>query len=233
MNSEVEAIIKTMLEESPEAKEDREMEEWWRRKQSECPATWINTPAISCQAPAASDNTVDTLLAPMDWALNDDDAVFTTEEEIEIEVAADTGCVAHVAGPSSIPNSVPVVRPADGSEPRNFVGAGGDVIKNYGKAHVGLVQEDGKEISNIFHVAEVCRPLHSVSTICDNGHEMLFTKGVGVVVPEGTLSKFLGSIKQVANYPRKGGLYVSKMKAKQPKSVDKAKNQGFGRPGAR
>ena len=228
MAPEVEDIIKLMLDEDPDVKEERERDKWWRELRNEHPL-----PVPPCQASGASDNLDDDLVAPMDWAVNEDDAILSTEEEIEIEVAADTGCVAHVAGPDSIPNSVMVERPADGSEPRNFVGAGGDVIKNYGKAHVGLVQEDGKEISNVFHVADVCRPLHSVSTICDNGHEMLFTRGVGVVVPEGALSKFLGSIKQVANYPRKGGLYVSKMKAKKPKSMAKAKDESFGRPGAR
>ena len=174
----------------------------------------------------------DNLVAPMSWAPSDEDLILATEEELEIEVAADTGCVAHVAGPDSIPNSIQVEKPADGSEPRNFIGAGGDMINNYGKAHVSLVQGDGKEISNIFHVADVCRPLHSVSTICDNGHEMLFTNGVGVVVPAGALSQFLGQVRQVAKYPRSGGLYVSKMKVRKPKPSG-PKDTGFGRPGAK
>ena len=233
MNPEIEDIIKAMLEEDPDIKEERECEEWWQKQRDERPVTWTNDPVLPCQAPSASDNVDDTLVAPMDLAVNEDHAILATEEEIEIEVAADTGCVAHVAGPDSIPNSVAVERPADGSEPRNFIGAGGDTIKNYRKACVGLVQKDGKEISNVFHVADVCRPLHSVSTICDNGHEMLFTRGVGVVVPEGALSRFLANVKQVANYPRKGGLYVSKMKAKKPKSPVNTTDQSFGRPGAR
>ena len=234
---QIENIIKYMLEETTEAKDDRELAEWRDRTRAEYQEyqDGLDRNRISVIPAAVHQDTMgndDNLVAPMSWAPSNDDLILATEEELEIEVAADTGCVAHVAGPDSIPNSIQVEKPADGSDPRNFIGAGGDIIKNYGKARVALVQDDGKEISNVFHVADVCRPLHSVSTICDNGHEMLFTNGVGVVVPAGALSQFLGQVRQVAKYPRSGGLYVSKMKVRRPKPAN-AQDAGFGRPGAK
>ena len=61
---------------------------------------------------------------------------------------------------------------------------------------------------------------------------MLFTGTEATVVPAGTLSKFLGSLKHVAKYPRQGGLYITKMKmkARDPKAAGK---QSFTRQGAR
>ena len=159
----------------------------------------------------------------------EDEPILNTEDEVEIEVAADTGAVAHVASPKDLPGSVPVETPEDGRL-RNFVAANNTPIKNYGKASVVLEQEDGKEINTDFNVADVSRPLHSVSTICDNEKEMLFTKHGAVVVPEGALSRFLGSIRALARYPRRGGLYVAKMKARKPRTANRP---GFTRPGAK
>ncbi len=59
---------------------------------------------------------------------------------------------------------------------------------------------------------------------------MLYTKHEAVVVPEGALSKFLASVNVVAKYQRRGGLYMAKMKAKDPRLRRKS---GFARPGAR
>jgi len=97
-----------------------------------------------------------------------------------------------------------------------------------------IVQEDGTIINSMFQVADVVRPLHSASQICDGTeekhHEVLFTREAAHVVPEGTLSRLLATINVIAKYPRRGGLYVAKMKAKDPKA---AKTSGFGRPGNR
>ena len=65
-------------------------------------------------------------------------------------------------------------------------------------------------------------------------------KDGATVVPGGTLSKFLGSVRHVANYPRRGGLYVAKMKVRAPgtratrrPNPKKPGAQGFGRQGAK
>ena len=77
--------------------------------------------------------------------------------------------------------------------------------------------------------------MHSVSMICDgagsgNKHNSLFTEDFGVVVPAGVFDEILETCKHIARYPRKGGLYVSKMRARNPKG---AKKSSFTRPGAK
>ena len=170
----------------------------------------------------------------IDFAEDDDDGdeeIMVAEEEVEIWVVNDSGAVKHMANPKHLPSTVEVVRPASGKT-RRFVSANNQPIEDYGEAKVDLELEDGTEVSNVFQVADVSRPLHSTSTICDADHEMLYTKHEAVVVPEGALSKFLESmsINVVARYQRRGGLYMAKMKAKDPRLRRKS---GFGRPGPR
>jgi hypothetical protein len=168
----------------------------------------------------------------IDFADDDGDGeIMVAEEEVEIWVVNDSGAVKHMANPKHLPSTVEVVRPASGKT-RRFVSANNQPIEDYGEAKVDLELEDGTEVSNVFQVADVSRPLHSTSTICDAAHEMLYTKHEAVVVPEGALSKFLESmsINVVARYQRRGGLYMAKMKAKDPRLRRKS---GFARPGPR
>ena len=158
---------------------------------------------------------------------SDDEFIGSAEDEIEVEAAADTGAVAHCSAPKHLPGSISVVQSKDGRV-RNFVGAGGEGIKRYGEAQVVLEQENGNLVNTTVQVAEVCRSLHSVSQICDAKHEMLFTDREGVVVPAGTFAKLLATAKIITRYPRKGGLYVAKMKARNPAAE---KTSGFRRQG--
>ena len=67
-------------------------------------------------------------------------------------------------------------------------------------------------------VADVTRFLHSTGQICDTNKEVLYTSQGCVVVPADTLSKFLKKEDVLVKYPRRGGLYVAKMKARAPKT---------------
>ena len=176
----------------------------------------------------------------------DEDAIMAADEEIEVDVAQDSGCVANVAGPDDIPSSVEVAHPP-GKRVRGFVAANGSDMENYGEANVRMVAEDGSSFLNSFTVTDVTRPLHATSQTCDStsercpdGHEVLFTKGEATVVPAGALSRFLGNIRHIATYPRRGGLYVAKMKVRAPgargqkrPSPKKPGAQGFRRLGAK
>ena len=166
-------------------------------------------------------------IMPLEYAEAADADVLEIDEEIWMWVAADSGAVDHVTPPKSLPGSLEVTRT---SRTRDFVAANNDPIKNHGECTTTLEQENGTEVQNVFQVAEVSRPLHSVSKICDNQKEMLFMQDQAVVVPAGTFANLLGSVRVIAKYPRQGGLYVAKMKAKNPKA---AKTSSFGRPGAR
>ncbi len=164
----------------------------------------------------------------------EEDEVFAAEEEVVVKVASDSGAVDHITNPAGVPRSAVVRRPA---KMRNFVGAGGDGIKNYGEVNITLETSEGNTIDSVSQVADVCRPLHSTSKTCDSGHEMLYTKKEGIVVPEGAFSQFLGllasrGIKPLARYQREGGLYVATMKVR-PSRADPKKDEtpDFPRPG--
>ena len=65
-------------------------------------------------------------------------------------------------------------------------------------------------------LADVTRSLNSVSQTCGpedgNGKaDVLFTNKKGVVVPPGMVDKILEMCTPIAEYPRKGGLYIAEM----------------------
>jgi len=193
------------------------------------------------------------LVAPLEWMEDseseDEEAgmeINAAEEECEMDVALDTGCVAHCAGPKNLPSATKVLKPA-GVKLKNFIAANNTPIENYGVAHVVMEMADGAEVGGSFQVAGVGRALHSASVVCDtgsrscpDGHEILTTKRGAVVVPDGALSRYLASVRHVAKYPRRGGLYVAKVKVRTLAAADArraankkppapAKKAGFGR----
>ncbi len=165
---------------------------------------------------------------------DEEEEVLATEDEVVVKIASDSGAVDHITNPGSVPGSVVIQKSA---RVRNFVGAGGEGIKNYGEAFITLETSEGNVIDSVSQVADVCRPLHSTSKTCDGGHEMLYTKHEGIVLPEGALSQFLGllaakGVKPLARYQREGGLYVATMKVRASNTDPrKAKTPVFPRPG--
>ncbi len=155
------------------------------------------------------------------------DQLLATTEQKRIKIAADTGAFAHCAAPVDLPDSVVVEQ----ERLRNFVGAGGEGLKHYGKAKVKMQQRNGGHVTNTFQVLDVIRPLHSVSMITDNDFDMLFKKGCAYVVPEGAFDKVLAVTPKVAEYPREGGLWVTEMVVKAPEA-DPAAAASFAGQGA-
>jgi hypothetical protein len=77
----------------------------------------------------------------------------------------------------------------------------------------------GAMINSVFQVAQVSRPLYSVSKICDSGCDVTFNKTEGRVLKNGKL---------IATFPRRGGLYVNTFLVK-PSDPSKHKEMGFTR----
>ena len=67
---------------------------------------------------------------------------------------------------------------------------------------------------------EVTRALHLISMVCDHDFDVVFTKTEGLVIPAGLLDEVLALVhgKVGATYKRNGGLYVAKMRVKDPKA---------------
>ena len=134
-------------------------------------------------------------------------------EDIEFEVALDSGSVVHVCAPSDIPGYL--VEDSSGSRRgQEFLMGDGGVIPNLGQKRLNL-SDTKADMQSVFQIAAVTRPLMSVGKICDEGHTVTFSDVMAVVHnKEGEeLCKFHRS---------NGGLYVAKLKLRSP--------AGFGRP---
>ena len=174
--------------------------------------------------------TEEMLIAPLEYADPEPGEIMTATRRVKMYVAADTGAVDHCVGPRDLPESVLVKK---NPNQRGLIGAKGDGIDCYGFANVNLEQADGHMINSNVLVADVCRPLHSISKVCDNNHDMIFTKKGGVVVQAGVFDKLLATVKHVATYPRRGGLYVGEFDCIDPgECPDGAKPSGFAGQGA-
>ncbi len=225
------------------ARDDRRVEQWGKAS-SQTQLDLLTDPEYKNEPNPNTPPGVNVI----DYLIEEDDAIMLAEDEVEVDVAMDSGSVAHVIKPGDVPAGVEVGH-KPGERVQDFVNASGGGMRNYGKAQVEMVQEDGKTFGSTLNVTDVTRALHSTSTVCDNagpscpdGHEVLFTKGVCTVVPDGALSQFLGQVRQVAHYPRNGGLWVAKMKLRRPKIAPRTTSQrpspkrsasGFGGRGAK
>ena len=74
-------------------------------------------------------------------------------------------------------------------------------------------------MSSVFQVAEITRPLMSVSRICDQDMVCIFEKTHARIVDKGG--------REVARFARDGGLYTCTMKLRQPDDI--ANPAPFGR----
>ena len=144
------------------------------------------------------------------------------EEYITVDVAADSGAGDNVASKADAPG-YEVKESAASRRGGNFVGAGGHRMKNQGEMLLHMQAPVGEEgqlspVDAMFQVADVCRPLFSVSRICDKGdNKMIFDKRKAVVVsPKGKI---------LCVFRRQGNLYIAQMKVKNPR------HPSFGRQG--
>ena len=138
-------------------------------------------------------------------------------QDVDIEVTLDSGACRHVMPADSAPGYP--IRDSPGSRRgQNFVVGNGQKVPNEGQmclnleAHVG----DSKDqlVQSTFQVADLTRPLMSVSQVCESGHKCVFEKDqASIITAQGeTLVKF----------EMRGGLYVATMRLKAPTP--------FGRP---
>ena len=133
-------------------------------------------------------------------------------EDVEFEVALDSGSVVHVCAPADIPG-YHVGESAGSRRGQEFLMGDGGVIPNLGESKLNL--SDGeKDLHSVFQIAAVTRPLMSVGRICDQGHSVTFDSVMAVVKSAD------GS--ELCRFERQaGGLYFAKLKLRNP--------AGFGR----
>jgi hypothetical protein len=128
--------------------------------------------------------------------------------DLEFEVALDSGAVIHVCSPTDCPGYVLEESPGSKRGQAFLLGDGG-TIPNLGQKSLNLSDNEGNDVRSIFQIAAVTRPLMSVGRICDEGHEVLFNNVSAVVRDSGGV--------EICRFTRQpGGLYVAKMKLRSP-----------------
>ena len=99
---------------------------------------------------------------------------------VKVRSVVDSGASAPVAAPSMAPQ-VPIV-PSEGSKHgQKYASASKHKIKNLGQPHIKVCTEAGDFTEVLFQVADVSKPLVSVSAICEMRNRVIFGKGGGVV----------------------------------------------------
>ena len=114
----------------------------------------------------------------------------------------DSGAAAPVAPPNMLPNVK--VEPSPGSlRGQNYTSASQHKLKNFGQQTIRACTEDGDETEVLFQIADVSKPLVSVSSMCERGNRVLFGRSGGVV-------QNLQTGKEIPFY-RQNGMYVLSM----------------------
>ena len=150
-----------------------------------------------------------------------DDALLPIEEdEVILEVTADTGAVDNVANPRDLPGFA--IQESHGSKNgKHFVGAGAERIENQGEVKLSMKPVDGGgKLGATFQAADITRALMSITKVCDSapGTTVTFDSKVGLVKRGG---------RDIAKFYRKGGLYVMKVKVKKPMETTDTKHVNF------
>ena len=101
-----------------------------------------------------------------------DPAVMSLEGFVETDIllTLDSGCCDHIIDMTDAPVYAAVLQPSPGSQ-RNqkLVVGNGERVANRGQIKIRMKskEDDGVLMSSVFQVAEITRPLMSVSRTCD------------------------------------------------------------------
>ena len=142
----------------------------------------------------------------------DGDSIYATGDawqDIEFEVALDSGSVVHVCSLEDCRGYKLVESPGSRRGQEILMGDGG-TIPNLGQATLNLTDDCAdRDLQSTFQIAAVTRPLMSVGKICDTGNTVTFSDVMAVVRAKD------GS--EIARFHRNnGGLYVAKLKLRNP-----------------
>ena len=134
-------------------------------------------------------------------------------EYIDVDVAADSGAGDNVLSRVDVPGHV--VQESPGSRRgQKFKGAGGHVMENEGQMALDMLapledEDTYNEVGVTWQVADVCRPLLSVSKVCDKSNHTVTFDAKKAIVRDAK-----GRI--VCVFHRKGNLYIGRMRVRNP-----------------
>ena len=131
-------------------------------------------------------------------------------QDVEFEVALDSGSQDHVCDEIDCPGYSTVASPGS-SRGQCFIAGSGDELPNVGQRQFNMRPlEDGTiDVKSCFQIARVTRPLMSVGKLCDNGLEVTFNDKQAIVRDKDGA--------QICCFERApGGLYLCKFRLKRP-----------------
>ena len=145
----------------------------------------------------ATDKKHDGEILNLDW--RSEPEAFDNKRWVKVKSVMDSGASAPVAPPQMMP-SVKIV-PSEGSKRgQRYSSASKHKLRNLGQQHIKAMTEEGDPTEVLFQIADVSKPLVSVSAICEKGNRVIFGKAGGVVqnIKSGRLIPFY----------RENGIYV-------------------------
>ena len=139
-----------------------------------------------------------------------DTSLNALRQETRIRAAIGSGSCRNVTHPKTLLSGVEVTPSTTG---KHVSGAGGEVIEKFGECMTTLGEPHG-QVGCRWNVADVTRPLHSVSQIAGpydgtGNQDVLFNNKRCVVVAPGVVEAIMKQISPVAEYHRDGNLYLS------------------------
>ena len=118
---------------------------------------------------------------------------------VRVESVMDSGASTPVAPPSMMPGMP--VKPSEGSRRgQKWSSASKHKIRNLGEQRLKAVTEEGEETEVLFQIADVSKPLVSVSAICERGNRVIFGRSGGVVQSLST--------GKLIPFERRNGIYI-------------------------
>ena len=106
--------------------------------------------------------------------------IYQDNKWVKVNSVVDSGASTGVAPPGMVPN-VKVV-PSEGSNRKQmFTSASKHKLKNVGEQRILACTEAGEPMDVLFQIADVSKPLVSVSAICERGNRVIFGRSGGVV----------------------------------------------------
>ena len=147
--------------------------------------------------------------------------------ETDIVLTLDSGCCDHILDLADAAGYAGALSPSAGSKRgQRLIVGNGERVPNRGQVKLKMKsKDDGVLMSSIFQVAEITRPLMSVSKICDQDMICIFEKSHARIVD--------GSGNVVARFERDGGLYTCTMKLRKPDDPSPTEPPGNDSPFAR
>ena len=100
---------------------------------------------------------------------------------IKVSAIMDSGAAESVA-PPSVCHHLPMQESAGSKRGQEYHTANGAKLVNQGQRRIKAVTEEGVDVQMTYQVANVTKPLNSVSKICDQGNIVVFSKNGGCIV---------------------------------------------------